>query len=36
MEYLQGTTTVTLYARVSTEDKHQSSDNQLPELRRFA
>lgn len=29
-------TTVALYARVSTKDKGQSTENQLPELRRFA
>jgi DNA invertase Pin-like site-specific DNA recombinase len=29
-------TTVALYARVSTKDKVQRSENQLPELRRFA
>ncbi|OGX92215.1 recombinase family protein [Hymenobacter coccineus] len=29
-------TTVALYARVSTKDKGQSMENQLPELRRFA
>ncbi len=28
--------TVALYARVSTKDKGQSTENQLPELRRFA
>jgi DNA invertase Pin-like site-specific DNA recombinase len=28
-------TTVALYARVSTKDKGQSTENQLPELRRF-
>jgi DNA invertase Pin-like site-specific DNA recombinase len=28
--------TVALYARVSTKDKAQSAENQLPELRRFA
>lgn len=27
---------VALYARVSTKDKGQSTDNQLPELRRYA
>jgi DNA invertase Pin-like site-specific DNA recombinase len=29
-------TTVSLYARVSTKDKGQSTENQLPELRHFA
>jgi DNA invertase Pin-like site-specific DNA recombinase len=29
-------TIVALYARVSTKDKGQSTENQLPELRRFA
>jgi DNA invertase Pin-like site-specific DNA recombinase len=29
-------TTVALYARVSTRDKGQSTETQLPELRRFA
>jgi DNA invertase Pin-like site-specific DNA recombinase len=29
-------TIVALYARVSTKDKDQSTENQLPELRRFA
>lgn len=29
-------TTVALYARVSTKDKGQSTENQLPELRRYA
>jgi len=29
-------TTVALYARISTKDKGQSTENQLPELRRFA
>ncbi len=29
-------TTIALYARVSTKDKGQSTENQLPELRRFA
>ena len=28
--------TVALYARVSTNDKGQSTENQLPEMRRFA
>jgi DNA invertase Pin-like site-specific DNA recombinase len=28
--------TVALYARVSTKDKGQSTENQLPELRRFS
>jgi len=28
-------TTVALYARVSTKDKGQNTENQLPELRRF-
>ena len=27
---------VALYARVSTKDKGQSTDNQLPDLRRYA
>jgi DNA invertase Pin-like site-specific DNA recombinase len=36
LEYLQGMTTSALYARVSTKDKGQSTENQLPELRRFA
>jgi len=27
---------VALYARVSTKDKGQSTDNQLPEVRTFA
>lgn len=27
---------VALYARVSTRDKGQSTDNQLPDLRRYA
>ena len=29
-------TIVALYARVSTKDKGQNTENQLPELRRFA
>jgi DNA invertase Pin-like site-specific DNA recombinase len=29
-------TIVAFYARVSTKDKGQSTENQLPELRRFA
>jgi DNA invertase Pin-like site-specific DNA recombinase len=29
-------TAVALYARVSTRDKGQSTENQLPEMRRFA
>jgi DNA invertase Pin-like site-specific DNA recombinase len=29
-------TIVTLYARVSTNAKGQRTENQLPELRRFA
>jgi len=27
---------VAIYARVSTKDKGQSTDNQLPDLRRYA
>jgi DNA invertase Pin-like site-specific DNA recombinase len=28
--------TIALYARVSTKDRGQSTDNQLPDLRRYA